>query len=120
ATTRPDPDAAGAAGKFHVTRDAAFSLDYDPLAVARARRLVTGRLAAHEGRPPPGDALLELRPRGLPRRDYQRAPEAVHQDLRTAGNAGQDARKARDGRDSLLAGQQRRVRALSERFHDHG
>src|SRR5262249_8387827 len=74
-------------GEFQIITNADVRLDVDALPVQRARRLLTGRLAAHECRPPGGDALLKGRPRGLLRSDHERAPEAVHQEFRPAGDA---------------------------------
>src|SRR5262245_3811224 len=106
--------------EFHILSNAYVRLDLDPLPVQRARWLMTRRLAADGGRPPLGDPLLKFRPSNLSRRDNECAPEAVYQKFGSSADAGQDARKARDGRDSLLASQQCGVRAMSERLHDHG
>src|SRR5262249_38770147 len=83
------PDAVGAVVEceFHVIGNADVRLDFDPLPVQRIRWLMTRRLAAHECRPPRGDALLEFCLRGLSWRDDQRAPEAVHQEFRTSADA---------------------------------
>ncbi len=117
------PDAVGAVveGQLDVVLDADIGFDADQLAVERAGRLAAGSFAAHErGRATFPIALGIRSRRGLAERSRACRESRRPESSVPLATASKNARDLGDRGDALFAGEQGRVRALPQRFDDHG